>query len=73
MAMTVHLERHGKSFMMLLDLVEVAESHIGVNLGIAFANVLKKFGIDDKVRVSKIPQRKSLTLATHADTWYNQR
>jgi hypothetical protein len=35
---------------MLLDLVEVAESHTGVNLGIAFVKVLKKFGVEDKVR-----------------------
>jgi len=35
---------------MLLDLVEVAESHTGVNLGIAFVNVLKNFGMEGKVR-----------------------
>ena len=35
---------------MLLDLVEVAESHTGVNLGIAFVNVLKTFGVEEKVR-----------------------
>ena len=35
---------------MLLDLVEVAELHTGVNLGTAFANVLQNFGIEDKVR-----------------------
>ena len=34
---------------MLLDLVEVAKSHSGVNLAQAFANVLKEFGIEDKV------------------------
>ena len=34
---------------MLLDLVEVARSHSGVNLAQAFANVLKEFGIEDKV------------------------
>jgi hypothetical protein len=34
---------------MLLDLVEVAKSHTGVNLAIAFAQVLKEFGIEDKV------------------------
>ena len=48
---TVHFEWHGKPFMMLLDLVEVAESHTGVNLGIAFVDVLRKFGIQDKVRL----------------------
>ena len=44
--------------MMLLDLVEVAKSHTGVNLGIEFVNVVKNFGIQDKVSVLKILQRK---------------
>ena len=34
---------------MLLDLVEVAKSHSGINLAEAFAKVLKGFGIEDKV------------------------
>jgi len=34
---------------MLLDLVEVAESHSSVNLANAFAKVLEDFGIEDKV------------------------
>lgn len=34
---------------MLLDLVEVAKSHTGVNLAEAFRNVLQDFGIQDKV------------------------
>jgi hypothetical protein len=34
---------------MLLDLVEVAKSHSGVNLAEAFAKVLEEFGIKDKV------------------------
>lgn len=34
---------------MLLDLVEVAESHSGLNLGLAFAKILNDFGIADKV------------------------
>jgi hypothetical protein len=34
---------------MLLDLVEVPRSHSGANLAEAFANVLKEFGIEDKV------------------------
>jgi ABC-type uncharacterized transport system permease subunit len=34
---------------MLLDLVEVAKSHSGVNLAKAFAKVLNEFGIEDKV------------------------
>lgn len=34
---------------MLLDLVEVAESPSGLNLGLAFAKILNDFGIADKV------------------------
>ena len=60
-AITVHLERSGKPFQMLLDLVEVPQSHTGVNLGIAFMDVLNKFGIEEKVRALIIYQRRSLT------------
>ena len=34
---------------MLLDMVEVAETHTGVNLAEAFAALLKDLGIEDKV------------------------
>ena len=34
---------------MLLDLVEVARSHSGLNLAAAFVKVLEDFGISDKV------------------------
>ena len=61
--MTVHLERAGKPFSMLLDLVEVAVSHTGINMGIAFVNVLKSFGIEEKVRSLNSYQRASLTLS----------
>ena len=37
---------------MLLDLVEVACSHSGLNLAAAFAQVLEDFGISDKVRMN---------------------
>ncbi len=37
---------------MLLDLVEVPKSHTGVNLAIAFAEVLEAFGIKEKVRIT---------------------
>ena len=46
---------------MLLDLVEVAESHTGINLGIAFVNVLKTFGVEEKVRSLNSYQRSLLT------------
>ena len=52
MAITVHFENKGVPVSMLLDLVEVAESHSGVNLACAFANVLKEFGISDKVKIN---------------------
>lgn len=35
---------------MLLDIVEVAHSHSGLNLAAAFAKILDDFGISDKVR-----------------------
>ena len=49
MAFTVHFEHEGIPLSMLLDLVEVAKSHSGVNLAEAFAKVLEEFGIEDKV------------------------
>jgi hypothetical protein len=48
-AFTVHFEHEGSPMSMLLDLVEVAKSHSGVNLAEAFAAVLREFGIEDKV------------------------
>jgi hypothetical protein len=50
---------------MLLDLVKVAKSHMGVNLGIAFMNVLKNFGVEDKVRLVNSCQRVLLTCVAH--------
>lgn len=35
---------------MLLDFVEVACSHTGLNLAIVFAGILEEFGISHKVR-----------------------
>ena len=60
-AITVHLECAGQPLLMLLDLIEVAKSHTGVNLGIAFVNVLKTFGMEEKVRLLNNYQRGSLT------------
>ena len=48
-ALTVHLERNGKPLSILLDSVKVPKSHSGVNLAMAFANVLQAFGIKEKV------------------------
>ena len=48
-AVTVHFEENSIPISMLLDLVEVACSHSGINLAAAFAKVLDDFGISDKV------------------------
>jgi hypothetical protein len=45
----VHFEHNGEPMSLLLDLVEVAKSHSGVNLAAAFAKILKDFGIEKKV------------------------
>jgi ABC-type uncharacterized transport system permease subunit len=52
-AFTVHFAHEGAPVSMLLDFVEVAKSHSGVNLAVAFANVLEEFGISDKVLLLK--------------------
>jgi hypothetical protein len=38
----------------LLDIVEVAASHSGENLAVAFAKVLEEYGISDKVSINPI-------------------
>ena len=48
-AFTVHFAHEGTPVSMLLDLVEVAKSHSGVNLAAAFVKVLEDFSISDKV------------------------
>ena len=48
-AFTVHFKHEGIPLSMLLDLVEVAKLHSGVNLAEAFVKVLEEFGIEDKV------------------------
>ena len=48
-AFTVHFAHEGTPLSMLLDLVEVAKSHSGINLAATFAKVLEDFGISDKV------------------------
>ena len=48
-AFTVHFAHEGVPISMLLDLVEVAKSHSGVNLAASFTKVLEDFRISDKV------------------------
>ncbi|KAM5539814.1 hypothetical protein V8D89_006627 [Ganoderma adspersum] len=49
MAVMVHLEVKGHLLRMLLDLVELAKSHTGVNLAVMFHEVLQAFGIENKM------------------------
>jgi len=49
MAVTVHFKNKGVPVAMLLDIVELACSHSGLNLAAAFAKILEDFGIDNKV------------------------
>ena len=49
-AVTVHFEQNGIPVCLLLDVVKVARSHTGVNLAEAFADILKDYEIEDKVR-----------------------
>ena len=48
-AITVHLEHKGEPVSLLLDIVEVAKSHTGMNLAAAFAQILKDYEISEKV------------------------
>jgi len=48
-AVTVHFENNGVLICMILDIVEVAMSHSGVNLAAAFADILQEFRVSDKV------------------------
>ena len=45
----------------LLDIVEVAMSHSGVNLAAAFADILQEFGVSDKVSFDERTLEKILT------------
>lgn len=40
---------------MLLDIVEVARSHTGLNLALAFAEIIHDFGIEHKVCQLNLP------------------
>jgi hypothetical protein len=51
MAITVHFEHKGHPMAMILDLVEVPRSHSGENLAKAFVEVLRAFGVKDKVNI----------------------
>jgi len=55
-AVSVHFENEGVPISMLLDIVEVACSHTGLNLATAFAKILEELRISDKVRMNKRAQ-----------------
>lgn len=55
---------------MLLDLVEVARSHSGINLAETFANILEEFGIQDKVSFNIIALNKIENLPRLSDAQY---
>ena len=63
-AVTVHFQRDGILVAMLLDLVEVAESHSGAHLAAVFVKILEDFAITDKV--SALLYRFSLSVLTIA-------
>ncbi|KAL1739475.1 hypothetical protein HDZ31DRAFT_49335 [Schizophyllum fasciatum] len=49
MGTTVTLEHDGSMMTFVLDVVEVARSHSGINLAAEFLNMLMEFGIEHKV------------------------
>jgi hypothetical protein len=50
---TVHLVKDDVPVCFLLNIVEVAKSHSGVNLARAFYEILKDYGIKHKVRLNR--------------------
>ena len=49
--MTAHFEHKESLVSILLDIMEVACSHLGINLAVAFVQILDKFGISNQVSV----------------------
>ena len=48
-AISIHFMKDGVPYSLLLDIIELAKSHSGLNLAKAFADVLKEFRFEDKV------------------------
>ncbi|KAJ3566510.1 hypothetical protein NP233_g6964 [Leucocoprinus birnbaumii] len=57
-AVTVHLIMDGKPLVLLLDIIELPILHSGINLAHAFVDILKEFGIQDKVILRQFEHRK---------------
>ena len=72
-AVTVHLEQNGVPLSLLLDIVEVAESHSGKNLAAAFTKILNEFGITEKVSLASNFLLKNHSLFNCADTQHYMR
>ena len=49
MAITVHLEVNSELLLMLLDFIEIAQSHTSVALATEFIHILREFEIEHKV------------------------
>jgi hypothetical protein len=62
-AVTVHFEQEGVPISLLLDIIEVAKSHSGVNLAAAFAQILEDFKISNKVSIEKLTFEFLLTIS----------
>ena len=65
-AVMAHFEVNGEPVCMLLDLVEVAMSHSGMNLAMAFAQILDEFGISNKVSNRSMGKETILTYVPQA-------
>lgn len=45
----MHFEHNGALLWVVLDVIELAKAHSGINLAVVFADTLRSFGIEDKV------------------------
>jgi hypothetical protein len=54
MAVSVHLEEGGKPVSLFLDFTEVSKSQSGLNLAFEFLQILKNFGVEEKVGTRSI-------------------
>ncbi|KAF9471532.1 hypothetical protein BDN70DRAFT_819880 [Pholiota conissans] len=69
-AITAHLELDGSPIAMVLDLVELPKLHSGLNLAIAFQNILQDFGIENKVSKVKFPIKRTIKAYHVSDSEY---
>ena len=54
MALNVHFEENGVAVALLLDVVELAQSHSGANLARVFSQVLEDYNISKKVSIRHV-------------------